>query len=51
MPGGESISLAGKPEIERKLRSIAGFPRDIRLQVCQSLLGIKNNAAGAAGLL
>ena len=41
MPGGERISLADKPEIERKLRSIAGFPRDIRLQVCQSLLGIK----------
>jgi len=42
MPGGRRISLAEKPEIVQKLRNIAQFPKDIRLQVCQGLLGIKS---------
>ncbi|MBN2269341.1 MAG: hypothetical protein JXN61_01930 [Sedimentisphaerales bacterium] len=42
MPSGERISLADKPQIEQKLRGIARFPKDIRLKVCQSLLGIKD---------
>ncbi|MBL7154063.1 MAG: hypothetical protein ISS79_10115 [Phycisphaerae bacterium] len=42
MPGGQRILLADKPEIVQKLRNIARFPKDIRLQVCQGLLGIKN---------
>jgi len=42
MPGGKRISLADKPEIAHKLRNIAQFPKDIRLQVCQGLLGIES---------
>ncbi len=42
MPGGKRISLADKPEIVQKLRNIARFPKDIRLQVCQGLLGIES---------
>lgn len=42
MPGGQRISLIGKPEMMQKLRNIAGFPQDVRLQVCESLLGIKS---------
>jgi hypothetical protein len=42
MHGGERISLADKPEMVQKLRNIARFPKDIRLQVCEGLLGIKS---------
>lgn len=42
MPDGRRISLADKSQIEQKIRNIAAFPRDIRIQVCQSLLGIKD---------
>jgi len=42
MPDGQRISLAYKPEIAQKLRNIAQFPKDVRLQICQSLLDIKS---------